>query len=389
LETPETPSTGAGSGTAAAGGDGRPSVALILHKFSRGGSDRVAAYLARGFVDAGLGVEMIVFCRGGEVETVLTEIVGADIPICYLGRSTGLRPLDLVLGLPAAVRELRRMAPDVAVSTANNTALTSWAALVLAGLGRCRLVLKTTNPVARSRHRGLGRMIRRWSYRQVFRRTSAVWTLSAEESAEVRAEYPDAAAVVEDVYNPYVTPQMLAAPAAGEIAHDPTLVVTVARLTAQKRLDRLIAAFARVRTPGARLLILGEGELRATLEAQVRDAGLDGRVSMPGYARNVAEVLHRAHAFVLTSDYEGLPAALLEAMAADCAVLSTDSFPAARSLLQAEGATLIGDPGPEALGALIDAALARPRPAGLRAVAERYSIRNGVASHLAALRRLL
>jgi glycosyltransferase involved in cell wall biosynthesis len=366
----------------------RRRIALILHKFSRGGSDRVAAYLARGFVDAGLEVELVVFRRGGEVEKVLTELLGGDIPIHYLaGRSTGWRPLDLLLGLSAAARRLRATRPDIAVSTANNTALVSWAALGLARLRDCRLVLKTTNPVARSRHRGLVRLVRQTTYRWMFRRASAVWTLSAEESAELKAEYPAATAVICDVANPYVTPDMLRPPDPG-VRPDPSAVVTVARLTVQKRLDRLIAAFALVRTPGAHLKILGEGELRSELEAQVRALGLEGRVTLPGYARNVAAELHRAQAFVLTSDYEGLPAALLEAMGANCAVLSTDSFPAARSLMAAEGAALIEDPSPAAVAVVIDAALARPRPTGLRAVAERYSIAGGVASHLAALGRL-
>src|SRR6476661_3345161 len=47
---------------------------FILHKFSRGGSDRVAAYLARGFADAGMVVDLIAFSRGGEVESILSEL---------------------------------------------------------------------------------------------------------------------------------------------------------------------------------------------------------------------------------------------------------------------------------------------------------------------------
>jgi glycosyltransferase involved in cell wall biosynthesis len=393
LETPDisaaAPTPGLSSGASEPVLDRRKRIAFILHKFSRGGSDRVAAYLARGFADAGLtSLELVVFCRGGEVETELIDVLGPGIPVRYLGRTTGVRPLDLILGLPKAVRLLREIRPDVAISTANNTAFISWAALVLAGLKDCRLVLKTTNPVARSRHRGLVKNLRRWGYQVVFRRTSAVLTLSAEESDELRAEYPEAAAIIEDVANPYVTPAMLEAPAAA-ITHDPTAVVTVARLTAQKRLDLLIAAFALVRTPGAHLKILGEGELRPALAKQIAELGLGDRVSMPGYARDVASDLHRARLFVLTSDYEGLPAALLEAMAANCGVLSTNSFPAARGLLTGrDGAQVIDDTSPAALAALIDEHLARPRPQGLREVAERYSIGNGVASHLAVLRRL-
>ena len=362
-------------------------VSLILHKFSRGGSDRVAAYLARGFTDIGMDVDLVVFCRGGEVEAILSGLVGADIPIRYLGSTRGPRPLDLIRGLPKLVRMLRAQAPGVVISTANNTALISAIAVRLAGLRGSRLILKTTNPIATSRHAGLARRIRLWSYRVIFRWTSAVWTLSPEESDEMRAEFPEFPALFRDVANPYVTPAMLAAPPAqpGMPVAGKT-VISVARLTAQKRLDRLIAAFAQVRHPDARLLILGEGEEREALAAMIGELGLQDRVAMPGYVANVAQALHAADLFVLPSDYEGLPAAVLEAMAANCPVLGTDCFPAARSLLgRTEGCAIIERTDPASLAALIDEHLARPKPTHLREVAARYSIANGVASHIEAL----
>lgn len=361
-------------------------VSLVLHKFSRGGSDRVAAYLARGFTDRGMTVDLIVFSRGGEVEGLLTELVGDDIPIRYLGPARGSRPLDLIMGLSKLARMLRDNAPDVVISTANNTALVTAIAVRRAGLRKTRLFLKTTNPIATSRHAGLARWIRRWSYGVIFRWTKAVWTLSAEESEEMRVAFPAFAPIFRDVHNPYVTPAMLAPRAVVGCPADTKTVICVARLTAQKRLDRLIAAFARVRHPGAKLLILGEGEDRAALTAMIQDLGLTDRVTMPGYSPDVAAALHAADLFVLTSDYEGLPAAVLEAMAANCPVLSTDCFPAARSVVGgAQDCAIIEDTSPEPLAALIDAHLARPRPAHLREVAERYSIANGIASHVAVL----
>lgn len=360
-------------------------VSLVLHSFSRGGSDRVAAYLARGFAERGMDVDLLVFARGGEVEGVLAGLVGDDIPIRYLRRATGSRALDLALGLPALVRRLRADPPDALISTANNTALATALAHRLAGL-RGRLFLKTTNPIASSRHRGVARAVRRWSYRLIFRRTTAVWTLSPQESEEMRNAFPAFAPLFRDVANPYVTPAMLARPAAsGPAALGPT-VIAIARLTAQKRLDRLIAAFAQLRRPDARLLILGEGEDRAALEAQARELGLEGRVSMPGYVTDVAAALHAADLFVLPSDYEGLPAAVLEAMAANCPVLCTDCFPVARALLEgADGCGIIEPTDPSSLAALIDDHLDRPRPAHLRALAERFSIAAGVASHVEAM----
>jgi glycosyltransferase involved in cell wall biosynthesis len=213
-----------------------------------------------------------------------------------------------------------------------------------------------------------------------------VWTLSADESAEMREEFPEFTGLFRDVANPYVTQQMLADPK--PIGRGPAgkTIVSIARLTAQKRLDRLIAAFAHVQRQDAKLLILGEGEDRASLSSLIEKLGLQDRVSMPGYVTDVSKTLHEADLFVLTSDYEGLPAALIEAMAANCPVLSTDCFPAARSLLgRLEGGSIIENTGPVALGALMDRYLECPRPATLRNVAAGYSIDSGVSSHLDAL----
>jgi len=343
----------------------RPCVSLILHKFSRGGSDRVAAYLANGFAAAGMDVEMVVLCRGGEVEALLTDRVD-DIPVTYLGRASASRGWDLIRTFPRLVSHLKASRPDAAISTANNTSLATAFALRFAGLRRARLLLKTTNPIASSRHRGIARAVRRLSYALIFRWTSAVWTLSADESAEMRAAFPRFKTLFRDVHNPYVTTEMLA-PAGKARAATGKTVISVARLTAQKRLDRLIAAFARVADKDSRLVILGEGEERAALERQVRDLGLDGRVSLPGYAADVAAALHSADP-----------------------VLCTDCFPAARTLLDgAEGCALITDTAPAALARQIDSGLAAPRPTRLRAIADLYSIDNGIRSHVAALEESL
>ena len=365
-----------------------PLVTFVLHKFSRGGSDRVAAYLARGFADAGFRVELVIFAKGGEVEQVLLDLLG-EVPVRFIGKAGRWRAADLLLGLPAFVGYLRRARPEIVLSTANNTALISAAGCWVARVKGTRLILKTTNPIATSRHRGWVRQLRLWSYRRVFARSAAVWTLSDDESGEMRAEFPEFQHLFRAVAQPYVTPAMERSPIIGPGSRGPT-ILSIARLTEQKRLERLIRAFAEVRTAGASLLILGEGEDRAKLEGLARELGIMGRVSMPGYRSDVTRALCVADLFVLTSDYEGLPAALIEAMAANCPILSTDCFPSARSLLTAsEGCEIIEEVAPVALAAQIDRALARPRPTRLSQIASGYSVARGVESHVAALRLVL
>jgi glycosyltransferase involved in cell wall biosynthesis len=347
----------------------------------------VVGYLTRGFADLGMTVDALIFSRGGEVEAAVSDLIGTVVPIRYFGRLSGIRPLDLLRGLPKLVQTLRAERPEIVIAAANNVALVTAVGLWLARLATTRLYVKTTNPVVGSRHKGIVRRIRLWSYRLIFRRATEVWTLSPQETIEMAAAFPEYSDLFRDVHNPYVTPAMLDPVSVSPRSHcSGKRVIAVARLTRQKRLERLINAFAHVSELDTQLLILGDGEERAQLTALVATLGLQERISMPGHVTDVTPSLHAADLFVLTSDYEGLPAAVLEAMAVNCPVISTDCFPAARPLLMGtEGCGIIEDTAPRSLAALIDEYLQHPKPLHLREIAERYSVANGILSHVSAM----
>jgi glycosyltransferase involved in cell wall biosynthesis len=212
--------------------------------------------------------------------------------------------------------------------------------------------------------------------------------LSDADRRVLQRQFPKLADRFVAVANPYVTREMLTRAHAGDLARTgPPLVVAVGRLHHQKRFDRLLRAWERVSCPGARLCIVGDGPDRTALEALVTELGLANRVEMPGYSADVSSWLAKADVFVLSSDYEGLPAVVLEAMAFNCPVVSTDCFAAARELVgNADECHVVptGDIG--MLAARIDQVLARrARPTRLRQVAERYSVAAAVESHCSAL----
>jgi glycosyltransferase involved in cell wall biosynthesis len=92
-----------------------------------------------------------------------------------------------------------------------------------------------------------------------------------------------------------------------------------------KNFSLLLAAFARLRAQRpARLLILGEGRERLRLEAAAHELGIDADVALPGHVDNPYAAFSRASLFVLSSDWEGLPTVLIEALACGCPVVSTD-----------------------------------------------------------------
>jgi glycosyltransferase involved in cell wall biosynthesis len=106
---------------------------------------------------------------------------------------------------------------------------------------------------------------------------------------------------------------------------DAVICAFVGRLVPIKHVDLLVRACARAfaRQPAARLLIVGDGECRAALEALVRDSGLGGRVRFAGWRTDLADIYAATDIVALSSRNEGTPVALIEGMAAGCAVVAT------------------------------------------------------------------
>lgn len=100
----------------------------------------------------------------------------------------------------------------------------------------------------------------------------------------------------------------------------------VGRLVESKGFDFLLDAFAKAsaREPGLHLVILGEGELRAHLEARIQSLGLSEQVLMPGHLKNLAQLYRAFDCLLVPSRSEGLGLVVQEAVLADVPVLCSD-----------------------------------------------------------------
>lgn len=103
-------------------------------------------------------------------------------------------------------------------------------------------------------------------------------------------------------------------------------IVSVGRLSEQKNQKMLIEAFCQLpkKYDNYKLFIYGEGDLREELEELVKKCEMENRIFLPGVVENVKEKIYDSSLFVMTSDYEGMPNALMEAMALGLPVISTD-----------------------------------------------------------------
>lgn len=101
-------------------------------------------------------------------------------------------------------------------------------------------------------------------------------------------------------------------------------VLFVGRLEKQKRVDRLLNAFSCVKNPTIKLVILGEGSLELALKRQAEQLNLGERVLFKKFDTNPYPIIKEAKAVVLTSDHEGLPTVIIEALILGTVALSVN-----------------------------------------------------------------
>ncbi len=335
-------------------------VGVFVPSLRGGGAERVMLDLAAGFAERGIATDLVL---AQAVGPLLSE-VDPRVPV------TDLRAGRVLGALPALAAYLRRQRPEALLVTLTHASLVALWARRLAGTGT-RIVVREANTLSQVT-RGAGRDRRRfipWLARRYFPTADAIVAVSqgvADDLATLTGLPPSRIRVLP---NPIVTPD-LARRAAEPLDHpwfepgEPPVVLGVGRLSRQKDFPTLLRAFSRVRADRpARLMILGEGPERGDLLALARRLGVGDDVSLPGFAPNPFPYFRRAGVFVLSSAWEGMPGALIQALACGAPVVSTDCESGPREVLKAgRYGRLVPVGKPEALAAAILETLREPRP---------------------------
>ena len=305
-------------------------LAIFVTSMQGGGAQHAMLNLAQGLAK-----------RGYATDLVLAKAEGpflAEVPDSV--RVVDLKASRVLMSLPALVRYLRRERPQAMLAVLNYANVIALWARRLAGTNM-RLVVSERNTFSlankhalRQRARLMPQLIRRfypWADGIV-----AVSKGVAEDLARVTGIPREHIRVI---YNPIVTPE-LREKANAPLDHpwfnpgQPPVLLAVGRLSPQKDFRMLIQAFARVReTRQMRLLILGEGRERLSLEVLVRELGLEQDISMTGFVANPYPYMARASLFVLSSRWEGLPGVLIEALCCGAPLIATDCPSGPREIL--------------------------------------------------------
>ena len=291
--------------------DGAETIALYISSMRKGGAERVIANLAQYLDEKGYHV-VLVTTHKVEIEYEVPETVKrilSEPDECEL-QSGRIR------NFLTRFRKLRRIwkeeKPDVIVSFIGKNNI--MAILTSLGMG-IPVAVSVRGEPGEEYYNGLLRFLAR----NLFRLADGV-ILQTKRCMEFFPKGVRKKAII--LKNP-VNPVFFREPYRGE--REKT-IVAVGRVDENKNHEMLIRAFAGIADefPEYRLIIYGDGDKRSDLLKLTRELKLEDRISLPGNIDNVADAIYKTRVFVLSSNTEGMPNTLIEAMISGLTVVSTD-----------------------------------------------------------------
>ena len=355
-------------------------IALFVPTLEGGGAERVMVTLANALAERRFAVDFVLWTESGPFRSLLS----ANVNVVALGT---YNPLRLVFGF---ARFLKTYKPEVVISAL-------FVGNIIAALAkaesrsRTHLILTEHVPIG-TYLQNESRLLRRLCVPPLMRSTYlaaqdivAVSRGAAQALAPVLGKTTSKRITV--IFNPIDLARIERMATADESTvtwTEPT-ITNVGRLIEQKDQQTLIQAFAKVRSRRTcRLVILGEGEKRATLAAFAQKLGVGSDVLMPGFVANPYSWMRKSAVFVLSSKFEGLPTVLIEAMQCGIPVISADCPSGPAEILEDGRWGRLFRPGDvDGLASAIEDALDGKLVADVRQRAADFSIENAVSRYVA------
>lgn len=295
----------------------------IIPTLVRGGAEKQLALLAAGLRAEGWDVQVCVLTHGGPWAAYLQQ---AGVPCTVLGKRFKVDPLAWW----RLVRYLRCVRPQLVQTWLFAANSYGRAAALAAGVPVIVASERSSDPWKSSHELALDRWLARRTQRIVVNSSGVRdFYVARGLPAEKFVIIPNAV----ELAPPSPLPRQQVLRSLG-LPTQAKLIAAVNRLWPQKRVKDLIwaADLLKVVRDDVHLLILGEGPLRARLERFCCQIELQDRVHFLGDRPDVPQLLQHCELLWLASGYEGLPNAVLEAMAAGIPVVATD-LPGTRDLV--------------------------------------------------------
>jgi len=306
-------------------------IGLFIGTFAGGGAERMMVNLAKGLVNEGIDITIYVVNKTGPFLKEVPENVL-------------IKSYESNYGVKSILHKIRKTLKNDGLNTFISTQMHINSAVGLASIGlknRPRIIFREANTPSKiivSKFEGL---IYKWCY-SFADHFVAVSKGVADDMVEYFKLNP---AKISVIYNPVIDDTIYKK--MNEVVdhpwfNDPKLKVLIGmgRILPQKRFEDLIYSFYEVNKiiPSTRLVIFGNRNIDSNyynkLNIILNKLKIQNYVDFPGFVDNPFKYMKKASLFVLSSDYEGLPGVLIQAMACECQIISTNCPSGPNEILQ-------------------------------------------------------
>lgn len=310
-------------------------VAVFTPTLGGGGAERTVVLLANALIEQDYKVSLLVASTKGVKGKLLVEV---DKKVNLIDLQSG----RVLSSVPKIAKWLKAYHPDSLISSQTHANIATYFATQMARY-RGKLILRevSTPSVNLKSITGIKQAALKKLMVFVYQKADEVIAVSNGVKDDLEQYLGIKLKNIKVIYDPVVHDEMF------ELAKEPIehpwfqsdrkqpVILAVGRLTEAKNYELLINAFRLVLDKKeARLVILGEGEDREKLEKLVSDLGIKDKVDLHGFEINPFKYMANCDLYVMSSKWEGLPGALIQALALGAKIISTDCPSGPREILK-------------------------------------------------------
>ena len=332
-------------------------ISIVLPNLEGGGAERLAIYLANDWVGRGFKVEMVLMKKHGELLSILRpEILIID-----------LKAKRFRNGILRLYKYFKYSQPDiiwVGMWPLTSISVVSW--ILSKRVGLIYLIDHNQLSISVINELKVPAFILKMLMRLTYPFASGIMTVSHGVKADLIELGGFRGDQVKVIYNPAAT----GIPAKMKVTEEDrgaiwgegfdNHILSVGALSNQKNYELLIKAFAKIsKKLNAKLIILGEGNLRGSLESLIGELNIEKSVELAGFTKNPYLWYLTADLYVMSSSWEGLPTVLIEALECGLPIVSTDCPSGPNEILEnGRFGKLVPINNPDALKVAIEISLA-------------------------------
>lgn len=297
-------------------------ICLYIGSLSLGGIGKLMLHLMDEFIKKGYQVDVFLMKGGGEYESQVPQ--GVRI---FVEKGSHIQRIRKFISY------LNREKPDVSISARQRQDIGNILSCWLTKGKTIPVVSVHTNVTEENLHQKnknkdnfFIKLLSKWLYKIPNKFIAVSSGVADDFSLRTGVQRNKIKVIYNPVYKPYIETVPQNVESIIDFLQNKKFIIGVGRLTEQKDFVTLITAFSIVSQtdPELKLLILGEGALRESLQSQIKKLNLQDKVFMPGFVDTPQYFLKRAELFVLSSQWEGFGNVIVEALGVGTKVISTD-----------------------------------------------------------------